>query len=340
MGVPQEDRRRKDDCQDCKKMTQSLHTWLPAPNLLTFLYVTGHQLTGKTILVLMSIVLALAARPTLGADGEETTVKVTITNGGNDVKGYGTFSLHPAGQRGKQVAASSSGATVTVPAGDYEIRVRYTEGAASKDTWLPKESFNGSVEKSVEIDMPLARANFHVTNNGEEAGPAATYTLYSPGDRKKELGYAASGESATIPAGVYDVLLRFSDGVGQKSVWMLKQKLDGTVEQSMDVGSLPEDPPPKTAPPETQPKLTETRPLPPESLPTETRPIISETAPAVQPETVPVAPPETAPVVPPETRKVEPSLPQPPDFLIPVPGPVPQTPGKSRFGCGLIRGAP
>lgn len=281
------------------------------------------------------------AETPLVSDAEETTVRVTVTNGGNDVKGYGTFSLHPAGKRGKQVATSSSGSTVTVPAGNYEIRVRYTEGAASKEMWLPKENFSGAVEKSVEIDLPLAQVNFHITNNGEEAGPAGTYTLYSPGDRKKELGYASSGELATIPAGVYDVLLRFSDGMDQKSVWMLKQKLDGAVDQSVDVGLLPVDPPPKTTPPENAP--IETQPILPETIPAiETQPAVPETVPTVLSETAPITPPETAPVVPPETQKVGPLLPQPPEFLIPTPSAETgrQRAGKGQFGCGLIWVAP
>ena len=35
------------------------------------------------------------------------------------------------------------------------------------------------------------------------------------------------------------MLLRFSDGMNQKSVWMLKQRLEREVEQSVDVALLP-----------------------------------------------------------------------------------------------------
>lgn len=291
---------------------------------------------------LFTFVLLLFAGPQVHAD--DATVRITITNNGADVKGYGMFALYPPGEK-KAIASSSSGGVVTVPEGKYEILVRFEEGAAKKEIRLPKETLGGNVEKSVEVDLPLARVTFRITDSGDPTGPDGTYSIYPPGERKKELGYAASGESATIPVGTYDVLLRLRRGTERKSVWMLKQKLEGTVEQTMDMGPLPPDPPekePSPPPPETKPTAPETRPesMPAETLPAEAIPVVS-LPPSV--ETQPIAP-ETVPVVPLQPPPPVSPLPQPPEFLLPVPGEVPQTslpppstPAKGGwFGCGLV----
>lgn len=167
-----------------------------------------------------------------------------ITNGGEDTKGTratGQFHLHPAGRHdGPVISWAGSGDSVRVPAGNYDVEITFSDGAAEKTIWLDNQPITGTVSKSIEAGVEVATVTFTVTNDGVDTkGTNATgqYHIHPAGHHDgATISWAGSGDTVRVPAGHYDIEITFSDGASQRTVWLDNQALTGTVTQTVEAG--------------------------------------------------------------------------------------------------------
>jgi outer membrane protein OmpA-like peptidoglycan-associated protein len=171
-------------------------------------------------------------------------VTYTITNGGEDTKGTaatGQFHLHPSGHHdGPTITWGGSGDHVRLPAGQYDVEITFSDGAAEKTIWLDHQTFKDSVAASVEAGVKMAEASYVITNNGQDTkGTQATgqFHLHPAGRHDgPTITWGGSGDHVRVPEGRYDIEITFSDGASQRTVWLDNQAITGTINQTVEAG--------------------------------------------------------------------------------------------------------
>jgi len=112
----------------------------------------------------LAALCGLAAGQAKAADAE---VRYTITNGGIDVRSHGSVNYFPAGQRdGPKITWAGSGESLRLPAGTYSVHVEFDDGDAHKQMWIDNQAFAGTVEKTVEVNLPITEVRYVITNGG------------------------------------------------------------------------------------------------------------------------------------------------------------------------------
>jgi hypothetical protein len=188
----------------------------------------------------MAAAIALLAAPQARAD--EAVLLVSVTTGGEAVGRYSAwFGVYRVGERGTEsyLAYAPTGNSVTVPAGVYDLGVHFAEGAASKSLWIERVKLEGRVDKTVDMGLPVARVTYTVTNAGAPIHiNHGWFGLYRVGERGIEsyVAYARTGNSVTVPAGVYDVGLHFFEGAAAGHRWLENLRFEGTVDRRIEVG--------------------------------------------------------------------------------------------------------
>ena len=189
---------------------------------------------------------------TLGGSVEKTVevdlpladVRYLITNGGADTGNKGDIHVYPAGTHATIATANppnvgwtNSGQSLRLPAGTYDVRITFEDGDAKKVIWLDQQAFSGSVERTIEVGIALAQVRTTVTNGGTAVKDKAQVVYYPAGKRDGNgITWSSAGETVRIPAGAYDIRVRFADGAANKDVWLTNQSLAGTVEKTVEVG--------------------------------------------------------------------------------------------------------
>ena len=146
--------------------------------------------------------------------------------------------MRPAGQHGANVIASgSSGDTVRLAAGTYDVDVRFHDGAANKMIWLDGVALSGAVEKTVEVGAPVADVTWHITNHGAEVTSGAVYQIRPGGQHGGNIVVAGnSGTEVRLLAGESDIEVRYDKGMIHKVIWLDHQALAGKVDRTTDLG--------------------------------------------------------------------------------------------------------
>ncbi len=168
-----------------------------------------------------------------------TEVRYVITNGGFDVHGHGDAEYYPAGQHdGPKITWAGSGDSARMPAGTYSVRVEFSDGAAKKNIWLDNQTFAaGTVEKTVEVNLPITEVRYTITNGGIDVRGHGEADYFPAGQHDgPKIAWAGSGDSVRLPAGTYNVLVSFNDGDAHKQMWIDNQNFSGTVEKTVEVG--------------------------------------------------------------------------------------------------------
>jgi outer membrane protein OmpA-like peptidoglycan-associated protein len=162
---------------------------------------------------------------------------VVITNGGADVGGNGTFEVRPAGNHGADVIAyEGSGGTVRVAAGTYDVDARFQDGSVNKTVWLDGVVLSGKVDKTVEVGTSLADVTWHIVNHGQDVGGDGKFEIRPAGNHGADvIAWGASGASARLAAGDYDVDVAYSKGLINKTVWLDHQALKGKIDRTTDL---------------------------------------------------------------------------------------------------------
>ncbi len=295
-------------------------------------------LTGKV--KILAILLSVVALPlfaqypellteTAPAESQraQAVIRFTITNNGEDAGGKGLYMVYPAGERKKEIGYAYSAMEARLPAGTYDVKFVYRDGAVKKEIWQEKKVLEGLVDETVEMGVSVALVRFTLTNQGAPTEEHGRFAIYPAGGRKEEYKEefidVPSGEQIAVAAGTYDIRLRYKEGAVTKERWLARQVVEGNFEKSVEMSAAP--------------ALPESRPMPetsPQTQPVETLPAAPETVPQTRPaETQPA--PETAPA--PEVP-APPMIPTPPPNLTPVP--VEPFIWRRWFGCSLVPDVP
>ena len=167
-----------------------------------------------------------------------TEVRYTITNNAEDVGGRGYTEYHQAGHHdGPAVAGANSGGSVRMPTGNYDVYVRFQDGAAKKEIWFDNQAFIGNVEKTVDMATLVAQVRYVITNDGEDVGSKATVTYFPPAKHDgPSVAETNSGDTARMPDGLYDVRVLFTDGLAHKEVWLNGQNFTDKVDKTIELG--------------------------------------------------------------------------------------------------------
>jgi outer membrane protein OmpA-like peptidoglycan-associated protein len=80
-----------------------------------------------------------------------------------------------------------------------------------------------------------AKVKYVVTNGGVAVAGYATVYFVSGGHDGKQAAWSSSGDTATIPAGAYDVHVVFEDGSAKKDFWIDNQSFSGSVTKTVEI---------------------------------------------------------------------------------------------------------
>ncbi len=166
------------------------------------------------------------------------TVRTVVTNGGDDVKDRGQVVYYPAGKRdGSGITWSNSGETVRLPEGSYDIKARFSDGAAQKEVWLTNQALAGSVEKTIEVGVAIATVRYVITNGGSDVGDKGEVHFFPQGHHEaSSIDWIRSGGTSRLPQGRYDVHITFADGEAKRDLWLDDQTFAGAVQKTVEVG--------------------------------------------------------------------------------------------------------
>lgn len=121
-----------------------------------------------------------------------------------------------------------------------------------KDTMLGKKLFpllaiilltpgiaSAQETETAPIGSTDVSVRYTITNGGIDAEAKGIYAIYPVDNRTREIGHANSGYEARIPAGTYDVAFRYRDGTIKKEIWMKKQLIEETIDQTVEMNVVP-----------------------------------------------------------------------------------------------------
>lgn len=162
---------------------------------------------------------------------EQTTVRFTVTNGGVDAGGKGTYFIYPVGQKTKEIGHADSGYAAHLPAGTYDVKAVYRDGTVKKEVWLTKQELRGEVDQSIEMNVTAAEIVVHVTRLGQPS-QAAGCAVYPAGQRSEMTARLNPEETGRIAEGLYDVGCVFDDQGLTVEQWQTNQAVSGKKEIS------------------------------------------------------------------------------------------------------------
>ena len=189
----------------------------------------------RVAILAASMFVALGVAPVLAAD---VAMRVDVTNGGKPAADHARYELHPAGQHdGPVIGWAGAGQVLKAPAGSYDVKIIFDDGAAHRRLWLDRQSIADGYAKSVDVNLPVASVAYHLTNGGKPIESTARVELHVAGDHSDPvIAWASSDQAMRVPAGGYDVLAIFEDGAARRNVWFDGQSFTGTVKQAFDFG--------------------------------------------------------------------------------------------------------
>lgn len=133
------------------------------------------------------------------------TVTWHIVNHGNDLGNDAMYQIRPGGNHGGNIIAdATSGQSVRVEAGTYDIDFRYVKGLINKTVWLDHQVLSGTVDRSTDLALNPANLTVSATLNGTNMGNKARIGI-TPSGQSDEIGSAQGGETVLLEAGRYDL---------------------------------------------------------------------------------------------------------------------------------------
>jgi outer membrane protein OmpA-like peptidoglycan-associated protein len=150
------------------------------------------------------LVLAGAVEKTveMGAPGADVTWH--ILNHGQDLGSDAIYEIRPRGNHNADVIVSStSGQSIRLPPGTYNVDITYTNGLFRKTIWLDNQTFAGKVDRTTDLALNLAHPTVTATLNGKDVGDAARIGIVISG-QQGEVGEIQSGQTALVETGHFD----------------------------------------------------------------------------------------------------------------------------------------
>jgi outer membrane protein OmpA-like peptidoglycan-associated protein len=167
-----------------------------------------------------------------------TEVRYLVTNHGDDVGGHAVIEFYPAGRHdGNQVGSGSSGDSVRMPQGRYDVHIAFGDGTVHWEKWFDGQDFAGKVDRTLELGLPIATVTYVVTNGGSDLKGRGLLDYFPAGHRDGDnIASAASGDSVRMLDGTYDVRVSFGTGFVRKVLWIGAQAFTGTVSRTVELG--------------------------------------------------------------------------------------------------------
>jgi OmpA-OmpF porin, OOP family len=165
-----------------------------------------------------------------------TDVRYVITNGGVDVKGKALARYFPDGDHDHSITWAQSGGTVRLPAGVYSVHIEFSDGDAHKNLWIDNQNFTGTVEKTVELALPVTDVRYLITNNGADTGGNGQARYFPNGNHTDSDTWSNSGGTVRMPVGTYSVHVTFNDGDAHRDMWFDNETFSGHVEKTVEIG--------------------------------------------------------------------------------------------------------
>jgi outer membrane protein OmpA-like peptidoglycan-associated protein len=165
-----------------------------------------------------------------------TDVRYVITNGGEDVKDKAQARYFPNGDHDNSITWAQSGGTVHLPVRVYSVHIEFNDGDAHKSLWIDNQSFSGTVEKTVELALPVTDVRYVITNNGADTGGNGQARYFPNGNHTDSVTWSNSGGTVRIPVGTYSVHVTFNDGDAHREMWFDNETFSGHVEKTVEIG--------------------------------------------------------------------------------------------------------
>lgn len=151
----------------------------------------------KLVAALGLALAVLCGLPTGQAKAADAEVRYLVTNGGVDVRGHAQIVFFPPGKHdAAPVTWAAPGDTAHMPAGTYDVHVTFGDGAAKKELWFDNQTFAaGTVEKTVEVAVPITEVRTTITNGGIDVHGHGQVVYLPPG--RHDASPVTWGGSAT-----------------------------------------------------------------------------------------------------------------------------------------------
>lgn len=139
----------------------------------------------------------------------EAELQLDITRGGEPVPRFAAqYKIHEAGKRGKPLTARRPGTTVVLRPGRYDIEVTLRDGRGLKSTWLENYRVEDRHIEVIEMGLPPTRLTIEIVDEGRSlTASQAGFAVFRPGETRRSIRDAGSGQSLGLPAGRYDIAL-------------------------------------------------------------------------------------------------------------------------------------
>jgi hypothetical protein len=163
---------------------------------------------------------------------------VDITSGNNPISPFaGSFSVYPAGERGRMLARKRPGETLIIRPGTYDVAISYRDSEGLQSTWLEDYYLVDTRYETIEIGLPLSELTLTLTEDGEPIPvERGTWRVYIPGDRGTFLAERGSGETLALEAGEYDIGAVYESEHGSLERWVVKLAVDGELSELIEMG--------------------------------------------------------------------------------------------------------
>jgi Ca-activated chloride channel homolog len=137
-----------------------------------------------------------------------------------DHQSYGVF---PAGDHSTRLAWTYCGSAVELPAGTYDIQVEVGATGQRSVQWIEGVKVSVASPGQATADFRPGEILLSATTGGQTVGNEAKFTVYPPGDPKKDpVGWSYSGVPLQVPAGTYDALVEYQpQGAPLQKQWVL-----------------------------------------------------------------------------------------------------------------------
>ena len=179
--------------------------------------------------------IALCTFVTTPAHAELASLTIQVTNKGIDVAPLSKWHVYPQNSGEKPLFTRYAGISATLEEGSYDIQIVFRDGTVQAERWLRGLQVKGTVKKTIDLDIPLARFTLTITNNGKNLSHRARWHVYKAGDRSTNLATRLSGNTLTLENGVYDIGIFHREATQEFERWLVSERIAGSVEKTYDI---------------------------------------------------------------------------------------------------------
>jgi hypothetical protein len=134
--------------------------------------------------------------------------------------------VYNAGDRGRVLAESRSGESVTLKPGSYDIGMSYEDGGMQGRRWLNGVDLYGNVHREVDLTELASALKVDIRHRGRSL-PGAWYSIHQAGDRDSAIALVNNGAELQVEPGSYDIGCFFRNGGVRAESWLSGKRIAG-----------------------------------------------------------------------------------------------------------------